>query len=145
MIRGSCLCGGVKFKITRAVGPFELCHCNRCTKVTGSAFFAGLGVLREDLQFLQGRELISTFELPVREAPPAYRTAFCSTCGSPVPSPNGDSPWLEIPAGLLDDDPILRPDRHIFVEVKSPWFSITDALPQLDKAALRRLRGADAL
>ena len=145
MIRGSCLCGGVKFEITHAVGPFELCHCNRCRKVTGSAFFSGLGVLREDLHFLHGRELISTFELPVREAPPAYRTAFCSICGSPVPNPDDDSPWLEIPAGLLDDDPIIRPDRHIFVELKSPWYPITDALPQLDKAALRRLRGADAL
>jgi len=44
MIRGSCLCGGVKFEITRAVGPFELCHCARCRKASGSAFVAGLGV-----------------------------------------------------------------------------------------------------
>lgn len=27
MIRGSCLCAGVKFEIVRVVGPFELCHC----------------------------------------------------------------------------------------------------------------------
>jgi hypothetical protein len=45
-----------------------------------------------------------------------------------------------VPAGLLDDDPQLRPDKHIFVEVKSPWFAIRDDLPQLDKAALLRLR-----
>ena len=35
MIRGSCLCGGVKFEITRATGPFELCHCSRCRKANG--------------------------------------------------------------------------------------------------------------
>ena len=142
MIQGSCLCGGVKFEITRAVGPFELCHCSRCRKANGSAFAAGLGVLRDDFRLLQGRELIKTYEAPVRETPPAYRTCFCSRCGSPVPNPFSDSRWFEVPAGVLDDDPQLRPDKHIFVEAKSPWFAITDDLPQLDKAALLRLRRA---
>jgi len=140
MIRGSCLCGGVRFEIIRAAGPFELCHCGRCRKASGSAFVAGLGVRREDFEFLQGRELIRTFESPVRETPPGYRSCFCSRCGSPVPDTSGDSAWFEIPAGLLDDDPGLRPDKHIFVDVKAHWFSIADDLPQLDKAALLRLR-----
>jgi hypothetical protein len=142
MIRGSCLCGGVRFEITRAVGPFELCHCSRCRKASGSAFFAFLGVNRADFRLLQGGDLIETFEAPLRESPPPYRTHFCGRCGSPVPDPNGDSAWMEVPAGLLDDDPQLRPDRHIFVDVKSPWFSITDILPQLDRAALMSLRKA---
>ena len=37
-IRGSCLCGGVRFEIDRACGPAEFCHCNRCRKL--SARFA---------------------------------------------------------------------------------------------------------
>ena len=41
MIRGSCLCGSVKFEIERAAGPFELCHCARCRKVSGSAYLKG--------------------------------------------------------------------------------------------------------
>ena len=142
MIRGSCLCGGVRFEISRAVGPFELCHCTRCRKANGSAFVAFLGVDRVDFRLVQGGDLIETFEAPVRETPPPYRTYFCGRCGSPVPDANGDSPRMEVPAGLLDDDPQLRPDRHILVEVKSPWFSITDNLPQLDRTALTRLRNA---
>ena len=142
MIRGSCLCGGVRFEFTRAVGAFELCHCSRCRKANGSAFVAWLLVERSDFRLAQGGDLIKTFEAPVRESPPAYRTQFCSRCGSPVPDPAGDSPWLEIHPGLLDDDPQLRPDRHIFVDVKSPWFDITDKLPQLDRAALMSLRQA---
>ena len=140
MIRGSCLCGGVRFEITRAVGPFELCHCSRCRKANGSVFVAGLRVKREDLRLVQGGELIETFEVPVRESPPPYRTHFCRRCGSPVPDLIGDATWLEIPSGLLDDDPQIRPDKHIFVDVKSPWFGITDNLPQLSGAAVRSLR-----
>jgi hypothetical protein len=52
-----------------------------------------------------------------------------------------ESAIIELPAGCLDDDPGLRPDKHIYVEAKAPWFSISDALPQLDKAALARHRG----
>jgi hypothetical protein len=144
MIRGSCLCGGMRFEITRAVGPFELCHCSRCGKANGSAFVAGLGVKRADFRLVQGGELIETFEAPVRESPPPYRTRFCRRCGSPVPDATSNAPWLEVPAGLLDDDPQLRPDKHIYVDFKSPWFSITDNLPQLGRVALKRLRREEA-
>ena len=144
MIRGSCLCGGVKFEITRAVGPFELCHCTRCRKAGGSAFTSTVGVRRDDFRLTSGWELIRAYEAPVREVAPGYRTYFCTRCGSPVPNPNPETPWFEVPAGALDDDPQLRPDRHIFVEFKSPWFEIADNLPQLDRAALVRLRTGQA-
>lgn len=141
MIRGGCLCGGVRFEITRAEGPFELCHCNRCRKVSGSAFMAGLGVRREDFTLISGRELIRSYDAPLLHSPPAYRVCFCSTCGSPVPDPEDQSEWFEIAAGLLDDDPGLRPDKHIFIELRAPWHTITDDLPQLDARALKRHRG----
>src|SRR5688572_1728398 len=66
----------------------------------------------------------------------AYRTSFCGRCGSPVPDPQGEGSWFEVHPGTLDDDPGLRPERHILVEAKSPWFTIIDSLPQLDRAAL---------
>ncbi len=140
MIRGSCLCSGVRFEIDRAVGPFELCHCSRCRKASGSAFVAGLGVKVGDFHLLSGAELIRTYEAPIRECPPAYLVAFCSRCGSPVPHPPVGATWFEIPAGLLDGDPGLRPDKHIFVDCKSAWFSISDPLPKLTETQLVELR-----
>ena len=145
MIAGSCLCGGVRFEIQRAVGPFELCHCNRCRKASGTAFAAAIGVKTADFRLLQGADLIVRYEAPIIEHPPAYRVSFCRRCGSPVPDPDPDSEWFEIPAGVLGGDPELRPERHIFVELKAPWFTITDDLPQLTKHQLvewrRRQRG----
>ncbi len=136
MITGSCLCGGVRFELKRSVGPFELCHCRRCRKASGSAFAAGLGVKAEDFRLLQGAELIRTYEAPILEAPPPYRVSFCDRCGSPVPNPEPGASWFEVPAGLLDGDPGAQPDRHIFVELKAPWFEIADELPQLTKTEL---------
>jgi hypothetical protein len=140
MIRGSFLCGGVKFEISDAAGPFELCHCSRCRKVTGSAYLPGLRVRRESLRFVEGTALIATYEAPILERPPAYRSCFCSRCGSPVPDPGHDSTSIDIAAGLLDDDPAMRPERHIFVDLKAPWSHIDDGLPQFSKAAIREFR-----
>jgi hypothetical protein len=140
MIRGSCLCGAVRFEVDRATGPFELCHCNRCRKSSGSAYLAGIVVRASDFRFVQGREHITVFELPVQEKPPAYCRPFCRFCGSPTPMPDTRGEWCELPAGLLDDDPVVRPDRHIFTEHRAAWTPRGDGLPELDAQALRALR-----
>jgi len=138
MIRGSCLCGRVRFEIERAVGPFELCHCTRCRKVSGSAYLTWLTVRREDFRLLQGADLVKTYERPVSESPPPYHTSFCGLCGSQVPDPSSSEPVFEIPAGALDDDPLIRPDKHIYIEFKAPWESITDDLPQMTRKTFRQ-------
>ena len=144
MIRGSCLCGAVRFEISRTTGPFEFCHCSRCRKASGAAFAAGLRVRGEDFRLVQGQELIKTFEAPIIEAPPPYTNSFCSRCGSPVPVASDDASWLEVPAGTLDDDPKIRPDKHIYVDFKSSWYSIADLLPQMTKSQIKALRRAQA-
>ena len=47
---------------------------------------------------------------------------------------------FEIPAGLFDDDPGLRPEKHVFVELVPSWDSIADDLPQLTVRDLARER-----
>jgi hypothetical protein len=56
---------------------------------------------------------------------PGYRRTLCS---GPVPTVGEDT--INIPAGTLDDDPGLRPQRHIFVDRKAAWFDIGDRLPR---------------
>jgi hypothetical protein len=142
MITGGCLCGGVRFELDEAAGPFELCHCSRCRKVSGSAYLAMVGVRTAHYRLRRGAEQIACYEAPVLEAGPPYRASFCRVCGSPVPNPDPGAAWFELPAGLLDDDPGLRPDKHIFVDRKAPWHDITDSLPRLDKHQLTALRAA---
>jgi hypothetical protein len=133
MISGGCLCGGVRYEIAAVVGPFELCHCTRCRKATGSAFVAGLGVATAGFRLLAGAEIVRRYEAPVVEHPPGYRTAFCGRCGSPVPDPPAGAAWFEIPAGTLDGDPEISPDRHIFVEHRPAWSPARGGIPELTK------------
>jgi hypothetical protein len=139
-IRGSCLCGLVRFEIDKAAGPFEICHCNRCRKVSGSHGLAAVGVNTSDYHFLAGVEHVQTYTAPILRDPPAYQSYFCSKCGSPVPSPSPEGSWMEIPAGIFDDDIGMAPDKHILVEYMPPWDSITDSLPCFERAQLESLR-----
>lgn len=36
-VRGSCLCGDVRFEVRMPAAWFQCCHCSRCRKKTGSA------------------------------------------------------------------------------------------------------------
>jgi len=140
VIRGSCLCGEVQLEIGEAQGPFELCHCSRCRHATGAAFAAGIWVQTEQLSITRGRNRIRSYSLPVRESPPPYTTFFCGTCASPVPNPEPDFQWVEVPAGLLDDDPGVRPDKHLVLGPTAPWHEIADELPRLNRDEIRAYR-----
>ena len=133
---GSCLCGGVKFEITGPLLRPLNCHCSLCRKQQGAAFRSRARVRRSDFHWIKSEELLTSYQ-----ATPGYYRGFCRVCGSPVVN------WAEpgsslaqrnpnilgefgIALGVLDDDPGVRPESHIFVGSKAPWFEITDDLPQ---------------
>src|SRR5207245_1463122 len=65
------------------------------------------------------------------ESSPGTFRAFCERCGSKVPDVPASGP-VYVPAGLLDDDPEIRPEMHIFVAAKAPGHEIGDTLPRFD-------------
>ena len=134
-IRGSCLCGGIKFEITGAGFGAMNCHCSQCRKQHGAAFRSRLRAAASDVRFIAGEELIKFWE-----SPRGYMRGFCRECGSPVINKAGPNwkvppafavtaPQYGIPLALLDNPPV-RPELHCFVASKAPWFEITDDLPQ---------------
>jgi hypothetical protein len=65
-----------KLRYRKTAGPFELCHCPRCRKVSGSAVMAGLYVKDEDFRFLAGKERLTKYQAPIMRGPPAYEVWF---------------------------------------------------------------------
>lgn len=56
---------------------------------------------------------------------------FCKNCGSSLVTFYAHMPDLVgISLGTLNEDPGIRPEFHVFVGSKAPWFEITDKLPQ---------------
>ncbi len=127
MVHGSCLCGGVQLEVVK-VPLIVLCHCSICRKANGGAFDSGAAVPAQDFRLIKGEDLIQPYE-----SSPGVHRCFCRVCGSRVPSTARDGELYFVPAGLLDDDPGVKPALHIFVGSKAPWWHITDDLPQFEK------------
>lgn len=61
MIKGSCLCGHVNYKISGTVGDIVHCHCQTCRKAHGSAFSSVAAVSDADFH-LSGDNLLKFYE-----------------------------------------------------------------------------------
>ena len=62
MIRGSCLCGGVKFRIAGPLTGALNCHCSMCRKAQGSAFRSRASLKAVDFEWVQGESLVTFYE-----------------------------------------------------------------------------------
>ncbi len=126
MLRGSCLCGGVRYEITGELTGALNCHCSMCRKAHGAAFRSRARVKASDFKWTAGEKLLSWYE-----SSSGNHRGFCRVCGSALLSRFDNNPaYFGLPLGALDDDPGVKPALHVHVASKAPWFDITDALPQ---------------
>lgn len=126
MLRGSCLCGTVRFELRGPPRVVYYCHCGKCRKQSGSSFATNVIVRKDDLAIIAGEEALSSFE-----SSPNKRRFFCSGCGSPIYS-HGDKTKhiVSVRCGTLDSELPLHPSVHAFVASKANWVNICDGLPQ---------------
>jgi hypothetical protein len=126
MVQGSCLCGKVRYEISGALYEMHHCHCGMCRKAHGAAFSTFIRVDAEGFRYSSGSDDVRTY--PSSE--PVTRQ-FCGTCGSNLTFAFAPMPQaLWVTAGTMDGDPGVRPEGHIFVASKAPWFEINDSLHQ---------------
>ncbi len=128
MIRGSCLCGAVRWSLEGEPKRITHCHCQMCRKAHGATFATFLIGDLDAFRFERGEEDIVRYR-----SSPDFIRPFCSHCGSTVPERAPDR--VRIPAGALDDDPGTSsaahiPAAHIYVKWKAPWHEIGDDLPR---------------
>lgn len=125
-IRGGCLCGGVRYEIEGPIQVPEHCHCGMCRKAHGAAFSTNAVVEATQLRVLAGSDLLTEYE-----SSPNRRKCFCGRCGSQLFIRRHNRPEIAVVTlGTLDDDPTVRPIRHVFTASKAPWYDINDALPR---------------
>src|SRR6266508_4320298 len=77
VLRGSCLCGGVKFEVTEPPDSLRYCHCESCKKLAGAPATVNGRVPSTAIRILEGEDLLQTFQ----PAEGSSKT-FCLACGS---------------------------------------------------------------
>ena len=126
--QGSCLCGGVRYEVDEGgFGRVVNCHCSMCRKATGAAFRTRASVKPAAFRWLAGEALVSRYQ-----SSPGETRTFCRVCGATLATFLADKE-IGLPLGTLDDDPLVRPSAHVFVDSKAAWFEITDGLPRFSQ------------
>jgi hypothetical protein len=124
---GGCWCGAVRYRVADEFLYAANCHCSRCRAATGSAFKAFAGIARDKLELTAGVDAL----LIVGEDD--QNDTRCASCGSLLFSVVRDGAYVHVAMGSLVDAPSIRPNEHIFVGSRAPWFEITDDLPRFDE------------
>ncbi len=116
---GSCLCGKVKFIVNKDLPTIYYCHCSLCRKQSGTGENSAALVKDTLFEWVSSIDSIATFK---KES--GFTSCFCKNCGSPVPNPVGNTSFIWIPLGLLNDTPVFQKNLSFCLNSKISWVPV---------------------
>lgn len=124
MIRGSCLCGAIRFETADTPIGASMCHCTQCRKQSGGIWASAqvpIGAL--------------TIAGPVSwyAASSKAKRGSCPTCGSFLFWQGVGEDMISFALGAVDGPTGVTLEKHIFVADKGDYYQIADGLPQEDQ------------
>lgn len=125
-LKGSCLCGTVKYEATGEPARFYHCHCSRCRKATGTGHASNLFLSEAQLTFSAGENAVARYKIPEAER---FTRQFCSNCGSSVARAVPELNAILIPAGSLDSELPIAPQARIYWNSRASWSCSDEPLP----------------
>jgi hypothetical protein len=132
-VRGSCLCGAVRFRVGLPSKWVAHCHCSYCRRAHGAPIVTWAGFPAEQFSFEAGTDAPTWYE-----SSPGAQRAFCPRCGSPLFFRSSRWPGEIHVARALFIDPLDRePGAHVFYEAHVPWLQVGDDLPKKVSQATR--------
>jgi hypothetical protein len=134
-LSGRCLCGGVRFELTKPPTVAGYCHCTRCQRRTGTTSSAQARIDGRTFRLLDGAELVKAWRHPDG----GFEKLFCRECGAQLFARDPDDPaQMSIRLGAFDGDPGVRPSFRAYVANAAPWEPVPeDGLERFDGASPR--------
>jgi len=130
VVRGSCMCDAIEFHMTEPFSVVQNCHCTRCRRGRAAAHATNGFTSMGGITFTRGEQHLKRYKVPDAQY---FTQVFCDICGSKMPRIDAGRKIAVVPLGILDDDPGLKPQRHIFVADKARWHNISDELPVFEQ------------
>jgi hypothetical protein len=127
-MRGTCLCGAVRYEVAGPARSVVACHCSQCRKTSGH-YVAATQVLIDDLQ-IEGSLNITWFQSSA-----SARRGFCKTCGSQLFWTETASRFISVMAGTIDGETGLVMDRQLFADMKGDYYDLP-AVEKIEQSAL---------
>ena len=129
MIKGSCLCGCVKYEYSADIREVAVCHCDQCKLAQGTPFVTNAPVDSSKIKWIQGEDKLTSYL-----SSPNKKRVFCSTCGSPMYSQRTDLPEkIRLRLGTITEGRIPEPDYQIYCKSISRWFVLDGDKPKYEQ------------
>jgi len=123
-VRGSCLCGAVRFHLGLPSLWCAHCHCSMCRKAHGAGYVTWVGFESSRFTLDQGASSLAWFD-----SSPGASRGFCSTCGSSMLFRS--ERWagqVHVALACLDDPIDRKPQAHAFHDSHVDWMPLDEAL-----------------
>jgi hypothetical protein len=116
-LTGSCLCGGVRYRIQGLVRDVVNCYCTQCQKTSGHHVASTR---------VQEKHLLIDEHKTLRwyESTPGYKRGFCKQCGGNLFWSRLSDDQISIMAGTIDPPTGLKTVEHIYEEDASDYMEI---------------------
>ncbi|HVS77119.1 MAG TPA: GFA family protein [Steroidobacteraceae bacterium] len=129
-IKGSCLCGNVRYSADAEPAFVGVCHCADCQRFTGSAFSTVIAVPAAALRVTG---VLKTFSKQGDSGKLIHRR-FCPECGSGIVDEAQALPGMVmLNAGTLDDRSWVKPQSEIYCDSAQPWVRLGGELKRFAK------------
>lgn len=117
MLRGSCLCRAVAYRVDGPVESASHCYCTMCQKQHGAGAGSYANVARAGLTIERGDALITEYA-----SSDHGRRAFCQRCGSTLFWRSEQTPErISVTLGTLDS-PFTGPvEKELYTDTKPSW------------------------
>src|SRR3989344_6790105 len=116
-LKGSCLCGKVRFSLAGPYSGLWFCHCTQCRKNYG-LYGAFIGVADENAK-VKHPENIRWYR-----SSKEVKRGFCKMCGSPIMWKKKDSTHTFFLPGLIDGRTYMKRGKNIFVKEKGDYYTL---------------------
>ena len=131
LLTGECFCGSIKYRIKGRVFDARSCHCSRCRKAFSAQASAYALVNPNEFEWLQGSELLTSFESQY-----GFGLNFCKKCGSTLCGTYKGAVH-GITLGCLNEDPDVEIGYHIFIGSKAKWEILPSGVTMFDEGPLQ--------
>lgn len=127
---GGCLCGAVRYSVSRAPRTIYACHCTDCQRGTGSAFGVSLVVDRSAVALTKGRPAPYAAQMSDGRS---KQGMMCTNCGTKLWAESlRNRDFLILRPGTLDERSWVKPIAHIWTRSAHPWFRFPDDVALFD-------------
>lgn len=126
VIRGTCLCGTIRFEAELPSKFCAHCHCSNCRRAHGAAFVTWVGFSTSQFRITAGESDLQNYHTDTDA-----KRGFCTKCGTTLfySGPR----WADevhVTRASIEGEIDKAPSAHVYVDHSASWWTIEGGLPQ---------------